>query len=162
MLCSAEPTTASPVQQVVAAAVSPVQQGVLALNLLCLDWLMPPKTQCPAQVIPVLNLPGLSERNPPGQSEVYPQIFATALTIKIPPEMIQLRKYLIALANISNEDFQAQHCFKQEQWEFASPQTRIAWRAFYQKFVRDWTAYPEFASGHQNGGYLYCTAGSVS
>ena len=121
---------------------------------------MPPRTQRPAQVIPVLNLPGPSERNPPGPSEVYPRIFATALTIKIPPETIQLRKYLIALANISNEDFQAQHCFKQEQWEFASPQTRIAWRAFYQQFVCQWTGFTRFASA-RTGGYLLCTAGSV-
>ena len=122
---------------------------------------MPPRTQRPAQVIPALNPPGPSERNPPGPSEVYPLIIATALTIRIPPEKIQFRQYLIALANISNEDFQARHCFKQEQWEFAPPQTRIAWRAFYKQFVRDWTAYPEFASGRQSGGYLYCTAGSV-
>ena len=101
---------------------------------------MPPKTQRPAQVIPALNPPGLSELNPPGPSEVYPLIIPTALTIRIPPEKIQLKKYLIALANISNEDFQAQYCFKKEEWGFAPPQTRIAWRAFYKQFVCDWTA----------------------
>ena len=114
---------------------------------------MPPKTQRPAHVIPALN--------PPGPSEVYLLIIPTALTIKIPPDKIQLRKYQIALANISNEDFQARYCFKQEQWGFAPPQTSIAWRAFYKQFVRQWTAFPEFASVSASGGYLYCTAGSV-
>ena len=121
---------------------------------------MPPRTQRPAQVIPAPNPLGPCERNPPGPSEVHPSIIATGLTIRIPPETLQFRRYLIALANISNEDFATQYCFKQEQWESAPPPTRIAWRAFYEQFVRVWTAFPEFASGHASGGYLYCTAGS--
>ena len=122
---------------------------------------MPPKTQRPAQVIPALNPPGPSERNPPGPSEVYPLIITTALTIRIPSEKIQFRQYLIALANISNEDFQARYCFNKAEWGLAPPQTCIAWRAFYKQFVRQWTAYQEFASASASGGYLYCTAGSV-
>ena len=116
---------------------------------------MPPKKQHQAQVV---SKPGL---NPLSPSEVHSLIIETALAIRIPPDQSILRKYQVAVANICNEEFTLLFSFQKAAWEGVPQQSREAWKAFYQQFVLDWTAFPKFVPGHERGAYLYCTAGSI-
>ena len=116
---------------------------------------MPLKKQSQAQVVSNPDL------NPPGPSEVHLLIIETALAIRIPPDQIIPRKYQVAVANICNEEFTLLFSFPKPAWEGVPQKSREAWKAFYQQFVCDWTAFPKFVPGHERGAYLYCTAGSI-
>ena len=116
---------------------------------------MPPQKQCKAKG--VVEVP----QNPPGSDEVFPQILETSLTIRIPTEEIVARKYAIAVVNITNEEFVQLYQFQKQAWKGVTKQSSVAWKAFFTQFVLEWTAFPEFVSGDESGGYLYCAAGSI-